>query len=154
MITDRRLSKVVHILLHLARQTRPLTSEVLARSMETHPVVIRRILSGLRENGFVRSEKGHGGGWCLARDLAAVSLLDVYRALGSPSLHAMGSRTATPSCFLERSVNAALDRALGDAERLFVERLGEVMLARVDAEARERRGVRGGCAELESRHAS
>jgi DNA-binding IscR family transcriptional regulator len=43
----------------------------------TNPVVFRRTLAGLREAGFVRSEKGHGGGWMLAKPLAKVSLLDV-----------------------------------------------------------------------------
>ena len=50
-----------------------MTSEMLARAMGTNPVVIRRLMAGLRERGFVQSEKGHGGGWTIACDLAAVT---------------------------------------------------------------------------------
>src|SRR3546814_3114318 len=64
--------------------------------MQTNPVVVLRILAGLREAGFVRSEKGHGGGWTIARDLSAITMRDVYDAIGRPHLMAMGNRTDAP----------------------------------------------------------
>src|SRR3546814_14210830 len=67
MKRDSRLSGVLHVLLHMAEAGGPLTSASLAKAMQTNPVVVRRILAGLREAGFVRSEKGHGGGWKIAR---------------------------------------------------------------------------------------
>jgi DNA-binding IscR family transcriptional regulator len=48
----------------------------------TNPVVLRRTMAGSREQGYVRSEKGHGGGWTLACDLSAMTLRDIYDALG------------------------------------------------------------------------
>ena len=42
MRRDSRLSGVLHVLLHMAEQNGPVTSEVLARAMDTNPVVIRR----------------------------------------------------------------------------------------------------------------
>src|SRR5690349_9213561 len=100
----------------MAHRHVPLTSEALARSMDTHPVVIRRILAGLREAGYVQSEKGHGGGWTLACDLSQVTLRDVYEALGSPSLLAIGHRTESPGCLVEAAVNARLSSSFRDAE--------------------------------------
>ena len=82
MKRDSRLSGVLHVLLHMAEAGRPVTSESLAKAMQTNPVVIRRILAGLREAGFVRSEKGHGGGWTIARDLAAITMRDARSAFG------------------------------------------------------------------------
>src|SRR5918911_225444 len=106
MRCDGRLSGVLHVLLHMAEQRGPLTSEVLAKAMDTNPVVIRRIMAGLREQGYVRSEKGHGGGWTLACDLSGVTLRDIYTALGYPALLAMGNRTAAPDCLVEQAVRA------------------------------------------------
>src|SRR3546814_14362527 len=83
MKRDSRLSGVLHVLLHMAEAGGPLTSASLAKAMQTNPVVVRRILAGLREAGFVRSEKGHGGGWTIARDLSAITMRDVYDAIGS-----------------------------------------------------------------------
>jgi Rrf2 family protein len=153
MKNDSRLSGVLHVLLHMAEQSGPATSETLAKAMSTNPVVIRRIMAGLREQGYVRSEKGHGGGWTLARDLAEITLRDIYDALGRPSLLAMGNRTETPGCLVEQAVNTALDKAFHDAEALLLARLGEVTLAALSADFRARLTTRSGSLTREIDHA-
>jgi len=153
MKRDSRLSGILHVLLHMAEQDGPVTSEVLARAMDTNPVVIRRIMSGLREQGYVRSEKGHGGGWSIACDLSSVTLRDVYMALGEPALLAMGNRTEMPGCLVEQAVNAALGKAFDDAEALLLARLGEVSLARLSADFHDRLAARGGVHDPETTHA-
>lgn len=142
MKRDSRLSGVLHVLLHMAEATGPLTSEQLAKAMQTNPVVIRRILGGLREAGFVRSEKGHGGGWTIARDLAAITMRDIYDAIGRPNLMAMGNRTEAPGCLVEQAVNAALDTSFRDAEALLLDRFGQVTLAALAADFHARMAAR------------
>jgi Rrf2 family protein len=154
MRRDSRLSGVLHVLLHMAEQSGPVTSEVLAKAMDTNPVVIRRIMAGLRDQGYVRSEKGHGGGWTLARDLAEITLRDIYDALGHPTLLAMGNRTEAPGCLVEQAVNAALDKAFHHAEALLLSQLGEVTLAMLSADYHARLVARGGLLHLEIAHAS
>jgi Rrf2 family protein len=134
MKQDNRLSAVLHALLHMADHGGPLTSADLAKMMSTNPVVVRRTMAGLRKAGFVRSEKGHGGGWELARPLDAITLRDIYAALGAPRLMAMGIPIAHPGCLVEQSVNRALGSAFADAEALLVARLGDVTLARLAAD--------------------
>ncbi|WGF88378.1 RrF2 family transcriptional regulator [Marinivivus vitaminiproducens] len=153
MRRDSRLSGVLHVLLHMAEHDGPVTSEVLARAMGTNPVVIRRIMAGLRDHGHVRSEKGHGGGWQLARDLAAITLLDVYDALGRPSLFAMGNRTDAPGCLVEQAVNAALTPAFEAAEALLLARFGEVTLAALSADFHTRLAARADTPRTEIDHA-
>lgn len=138
MKRDSRLSGVLHILMHMAEAGRPMTSEALARSMRTNPVVIRRTIAGLRDRGYVRSEKGHGGGWTLERDLSEITLRDVYTALGSPRLFAIGNRSDSPSCLVEKTVNGILEQAIHDAEALLLSRLGEVTLASLAGAFHER----------------
>lgn len=106
-----------------------MTSGELAACMGTNPVVVRRTMAGLREAGFVRSEKGHGGGWEIACDLTAVTLRDVYDALGAPTLLAIGVHIESPSCLVEQAVNRALKPAFAEAEALLIGRLGTVTLA-------------------------
>ena len=143
MKRDSRLSGVLHVLLHMAEHDGPMTSETLAKAMQTNPVVIRRIMAGLREQGYVRSEKGHGGGWTLACDLGAVTLRDVYDALGGPSLMAMGNRAEAPGCLVEQAVNAALNDAFSDAEALLLARFQTVTLAALSADFHARLSQRG-----------
>jgi DNA-binding IscR family transcriptional regulator len=153
MRRDSRLSGVLHVLLHMAEQDRPVTSEVLAKAMQTHPVVIRRVMAGLKSSGYVDSEKGHGGGWVLTCDMSQVTLRDIYDAVGRPALLAIGNRTEKPSCLVEKAVNAALGQAFQDAEQLLLLRFGEVTLAMLSADFLQRLAARGGDYNLEDVHA-
>jgi DNA-binding IscR family transcriptional regulator len=137
MNRDTRLSDVLHVLLHLDKVEDPVTSEVLARSMGTNPAVFRRTMAGLRKAGHVRSGKGHGGGWQLARPLHEISLLAVYDALGRPNLFAIGNRSDHPDCLVERSVNALMADAMAQAEAVLVKRFGEVTLDTLAPESPE-----------------
>ncbi len=128
MRTDSRLSRTLHVLLHMARHDGPMTSEAIGRMLGTNPVVVRRTMAGLREAGYVRSDKGHGGGWTLAANLDGVSLLDVHRAVGGPHLFAIGSDHSNPACAVERVVNEAVEGTLREAEALLVARLAAVSL--------------------------
>lgn len=109
-------------------------------------------MAGLREQGYVRSEKGHRGGWTLARDLAEISLRNIYEALGRPTLLAIGNRTEAPGCLVEQAVNATLDRAFRDAQALILARLGEVTLAMLSADFHARLVARGGTYRSELDH--
>lgn len=129
MKRDSKLSSVLHVLLHMAHSECPLTSEELALYLGTNPVVVRRVLASLRDRGYVVSVKGHGGGWSIACDLHKVTLLDVYRAIGSPTVFAIANRMDQTKCLVEKVVNHALNEAFREAEELLITRLGEVHLA-------------------------
>ncbi|MQW45495.1 transcriptional regulator [Sinorhizobium meliloti] len=141
MKRDSRLSITLHALLHMAeRET--ITSEELAACLSTNPVVVRRTMAGLREAGLVRSERGHGGGWSLVRDLATISLAEVHAALGEPAVFAIGNRTEAPGCVVEQAVNAAMDGALRDAEALLMQRLERISLADLSNDFQRRIAIR------------
>jgi DNA-binding IscR family transcriptional regulator len=145
MKRDSRLSGVLHVLLHMAEADGPVTSDTLAKVMQTNPVVIRRILAGLRKQGFVHSEKGHGGGWWLSCDLRTVTLHDIYVALGAPAILAIGNRTESPGCLVEEAVNTAMNQAFQDAEALLLARFSEVTLAELSNDIHQRLQDRDFC---------
>lgn len=128
MKRDSRLSIALHALLHMAGVD-AITSENLAQMAQSHPVAMRRTMAGLRDAGIVRSEKGHGGGWTLARPLEKITLRDVWVALDSPTLFAIAHRSESPGCLVERAVNASMGSALDEAEALLLKRLDEITLA-------------------------
>jgi Rrf2 family protein len=129
---DSRLSRMLHILVHMARHGEPVTSERIAEMLGTNPVVVRRTLSGLRDAGYVRSEKGHGGGWVITSDLEQVTLLDIYNAVGQPSLFAIGNERSNPDCMIEQVVNLAVDDALREAGSVLVERFRTISLGELN----------------------
>ena len=86
-------------------------------------------MAGLRERGYVASVKGHGGGWRIVCDLHRVTLQDIYVAVGSPTIFAMGNRVDQPGCLVEQVVNQSLAGAFDEAEALLIQRFGAVTLA-------------------------
>jgi Rrf2 family protein len=138
MRSDSRLSRMLHALIHMELHKGAATSESLAQLLNTNPVVVRRTMAGLRDQGYVRSEKGHGGGWVLARDLRDITLLDIYRALDDPTLFAIRLAVDHPECLVEKAVNSTLSDALHEAEALLLSRFGEVTLADVACDFAQR----------------
>ena len=131
MRQDSRLSRMLHVLIHMGRHDGAMTSEMIAQMLDANPVVIRRTMAGLRDEGYVSSVKGHGGGWTLARPLEELTLLDIYRAVGEPSLFAVGPAYDMPGCLIEQAVNGVLKDVFSEAEELLRKRLGGVTLADV-----------------------
>jgi DNA-binding IscR family transcriptional regulator len=135
---------MLHVLIHMARHELPATSDTLAKMLGTNPVVVRRTMGLLKKQGYVGSEKGHRGGWTLARPLADITLLDVHNALGPSSLFAIGLSTDHPECLVEQSVNDALTDAFEAAQALLLERLGAVTLEQLADDFERRYQSRSG----------
>lgn len=129
---------MLHALLHMAEFDGPATSETLAQAMQTNPVVVRRLMGGLRDAGLVDSAKGHGGGWVISCPLDRITLADIHQALGAPRVFAMGHRDDHPSCLVEQAVNGALGDAFDEAEALLLRRFESVTLADLSADFHRR----------------
>lgn len=78
MNASQRFAVSLHILTLLASSDAPMTSEAIAASVDTHPVVIRRTMANLREHGLVESKPGANGGWRLLRKPGKIGLREVY----------------------------------------------------------------------------
>lgn len=137
MKRDSKLSIALHILTHLAATgDRPIISEVLAAHLRTNPVVVRRSLAGLREAGVVASVKGHGGGWTLARPAAAISLGEVYGALGEVADLLPRVEPDPGGCQVDAIVRGALNGFYDEANALLRRRLDAITLADLVAQLR------------------
>ncbi|MBE0378185.1 Rrf2 family transcriptional regulator [Pseudoalteromonas prydzensis] len=128
MRKDSRLSRVLHILAHLAVSKNAMTSTEIAKMLTTNPVVVRRTMGLLREYGYVQSSNGRSGGWVLARPLNEMTLLDIHQALGTTTLFTISLEDEHSSCPIEKSINAHLGDVLDDAESLILTRFGEITL--------------------------
>lgn len=129
MSSDNRLSRMLHVLIHMAQHDKPLTSDGIALMLNTNAVVVRRTMAGLRDKGYVQSEKGHGGGWTLGKPLSEITLLDVYQALGEPPIFALGLADDHRQCLVEQAVNAGLQNALQEAKTLLLAKFQQLSVA-------------------------
>lgn len=125
---------MLHLLIHMGRMDGPLTSDAAAIMLGTNPVVVRRTMAGLRDAGYVRSVKGHGGGWSMTAKLDDITMLDVHRALGENRIFALGPADPDPACLVEQAVNGSLETAMREAETVLLRRLADVTLADIAAD--------------------
>lgn len=128
MRKDHRLSRALHILIHMEKISEAVTSEQIALMIKTNPVVVRRLFQGLREAGLIRSEKGHGGGWTLEKPLQEISLLQVFTAIGSNELFTVGWANEHQDCRIEQAVNQQLEQTLAAAQTMITERFAGLTL--------------------------
>ncbi len=132
MNNSTRFTVAVHILTLLAQNSaEPVTSEYLAGSVNTNPVVIRRVLGALRAARLVTSQGGNGGGWRLVGDPQAITLRDVYCAVEDEPLFALHHRPPNPHCPVGRHIQGALGGHFAAATRALEAELARTTLADV-----------------------
>ncbi len=131
MKRNSRLSLALHTLSHMAGEPdRVRTSSDIADHAGTNPVVVRRVLGRLREAGLLTSEKGHAGGWRLARKPQEISLADVYLALDE-RLVASDEISEAPACSVEHALQKRVSGVLEEIEQSLVQKLGETSISEV-----------------------
>ncbi|MBC7877514.1 MAG: Rrf2 family transcriptional regulator [Anaerolineales bacterium] len=143
MNTNQRFAISVHALTLLASSEKPLTSEAIASSVDTNPVVIRRTMASLREHGLVKSKSGALGGWHLLRTPKQIALCDVYRSLGEDNVLAIHAHP-NKYCPIGKNIKGALQNIFHEAEAEMEKALGRHTIADVlkDVRTRARTGAK------------
>lgn len=127
-----RFSVAVHVLAVLAYKTgEPVTSELLASSVNTNPVVIRRLLLVLQEAGLVETRKGAGLGSRLGREPNRITLAEIYRAVESEELFPLPAREPNQNCPVGQCIQGALEKIFRSAQHALEKELGKSTLADV-----------------------
>lgn len=94
-MVNQQFATAVHVLTALACNKKELmNSDSLATSVNTNPVVIRRLLSQLTKAKLVTTTRGKSGGVKLAKEPGSINLRDIYLAL-LPT-ESIAPRTKTP----------------------------------------------------------
>lgn len=90
-----------------------ITSDFLAESINTNPVIIRKILTQLKAAGLITVSRGTGG-IELTRDLSEISFYDVYEAVGAIENGDLFHfhESPNPKCPVGRNIHALLDGKL------------------------------------------
>ena len=135
MAANSRLTIAVHVLAWMALAQRRgrelLTSEQVAASVNTNPVIIRRSLGDLRRAGLVEVRHGAGAGWRLTRAPEEISLLDVYDAVEQEPLFGMHRTEPNLECPVGRGIRPALDHVYGGVEQTLRRELRRTSIADV-----------------------
>src|SRR4029077_3277460 len=127
---SNRFAVAIHILTLLARHGGTMTSEELAGSVNTNPVVIRRILGRLRDAGLVCAVSGPNGGSKLCVDTRKVSLLDIYRVVEQTELIGVHEEP-NQRCPIGRRIQAVLHGVTTDVKHAVEQELKATTLSEI-----------------------
>lgn len=130
MAASCRFAFAVHILAVLAlKRGGGVTSEALAGSVNTNPVVIRRVLSTLRRAGFVCCAKGAGGGATLCRPPEEIPLDVIYRTVEPAASFSAHPHEPNQRCRVGRQIALVLDEVFSSARQALEAALAQRTLA-------------------------
>jgi DNA-binding IscR family transcriptional regulator len=131
MSANSRMTLAVHVLTWIAfdrsgTEDEIGTSQRIAASVNTNPVVIRRYLGELREAGVVESSRTRG--WALSRDASEITLRDVYRAVGG-DVFAMHASSPDHACLVGYGIQPVLVRAYERVTTALCDSLSQTTIA-------------------------
>lgn len=140
MKISSRFSVAVHILCLLGMNRGVLqTSEWIAGSVNTNPVVIRRLMGMLKKAHMVQVKAGTGGA-ALMKTPSEISLLDVYHAVevvGEGELFHLHDNP-NPECLIGANIQSVLEGVLGRAQQAMERVLAEITIDMLIEDFQER----------------
>jgi Rrf2 family protein len=135
MTGNSRFAVSLHILTYLVyRSGASVPSVEIASSVDTNPVVIRRLLSALVKARLVKAQKGASGGFALAAAPEKISLLDVYRAVEPQPDHGLRHFSPNHKCPVGAKIESILHTVFAKAQASMEAQLADVSVAQVHSQ--------------------
>lgn len=121
MRINTRFPVAVHMMTlisYIQKMDKTATSEILAKSVGTNPVVIRQLMSMLRKAGLIETRTGASGIY-LVKNERDTTLLDIYRAVQDDAKAALFDFHANPNpaCFVGGNIKDAMQQPLHEAQQ-------------------------------------
>lgn len=129
---DTKFSVAIHILVMLSEGSKNLSSQELARSVNTNASYIRKVIGLLKQTGLISSSQGRKG-YQLTQRPAEISLLAVYLAVQESTHVQLFYQHQSPNqaCPIGRHIGGALSPVFQAVEGHLAQALEEKSLADV-----------------------
>ncbi|WP_409254324.1 RrF2 family transcriptional regulator [Bacillus sp. SCS-153A] len=123
----------VHSLVYLAYLPDHMaSSQAIAQNVATNPVRVRKIMSCLRDAGFIKTKEGTGGGYTLTAEPGEITLGQVYRAVSFGAIKptwCKGERE--DSCMISTNIQEVVNGIFSEADQYFAEYLDKTTIEMV-----------------------
>ena len=128
-MTNSRFAVAVHVLTLMAwSEDEPLKSEQVAESVNTNPVVIRRMVCELAQAKLVVTQSGALGGSRLARKPESITLLDVYHAVETPGVFSLHRQPPSRRCPVGVNIETVLSNVIDEVDSAVEQVLADITL--------------------------
>lgn len=132
MAANSQFSMAVHVLSMLAgSKDENLKSDLLACSVNTNAVVIRRLLGQLNHANLVVSQTGANGGSRLARCPKEINLAEIYKAVNCGEVFALHAKAPSRDCPVGKNIEAVLGCLQKEMDKGIEEKLSRYTLQNV-----------------------
>jgi Rrf2 family protein len=133
MAASTQFAISIHVLAILAKQNggQMVKSEEIAASVNTNPVVIRRLLCNLQQANLVISQKGATGGTRLAKKADEIKLDEIYEAVVPGDVFALHRQKPSQKCPVGKNIESILCHLQKEIDRAIEEKLVKYSLADV-----------------------
>jgi Rrf2 family protein len=128
-----------HIMVVLSyRSGEEISSRLLSESVNANPTFVRKSLSKLAKAGLIVTRRGKTGASTLARTAARITLLDIYRASGSPPAFVSHSYPVESECIVSRNFKICMSGVLSEVQEGFERSLSAITLAKLTRRVQNR----------------
>jgi len=136
MKSSSKFVVATHILAGLAvvyekKTAEVVSSENIAWSVNTNPVVIRRILGELKKAGLVVTLAGSQGGAKISRDPKDIYLSEIYDAVENGGIFQLHYKSPNPDCPIGSNIQNVMEEPLTKAENALREQLSQISLSQI-----------------------
>lgn len=114
-------------------------SQTLAASVNTNPVVVRRLLLALRRARLIETFTGKHGGARLRKKPNHISLVDIYDAVESRRVIPVNERKALKQCHVSCNMRSIMSSVAESTERVVRQHLRDITLAQLVRKVHPRR---------------
>ena len=149
MSINSQFAVAIHILTLLAIEEKPLTSKFISQSVNTNPVVVRRIVGALQEANMVKTIMGADGGTKLTQDPQTITLLDVFRATGQGDALVLPNAEPNADCPCGANIQPAMLPFFDRAQAAMEDELAHIHLSEVVSNIQKRIAAGGSCGVTE-----
>lgn len=140
MRISSRFTIAIHVLtaIDVLKDEYKITSDLLASSVHTNPVVIRRILQQLKAADLIKVTRGIGGA-SLNKEASEISLFDIYCAVDCVESGDLFRFHEDPNqkCPVGRNIHAVLDDKLIKIQEAFENEMKKTTLADILEETKQ-----------------
>ena len=138
-MVNQQFTFAVHIMTALAFSPgEVIGSETLAASVNTNPVVVRRLLLALRRARLIETFTGKHGGARLRRRPDRISLAEIYDAVESPQVIIVNERKALKRCHVSCNMKDIMSGVAESTEQAVRKHLRGITLAQLVRKVRPR----------------
>ena len=131
-MVNQQFTFAVHILTALAFSPEEVIgSETLAASVNTNPVVVRRLLLALRRARLIETLTGRHGGARLRKKPNRISLVEIYDAVESRPLIPINERKASKQCHVSCNMKSIMSCVAESTEEAVRKHLRTITLAQL-----------------------